>query len=462
MMAAVFSMQGFGQLTAILVALVTTIASRNSFSTALTVADCIGECQLAADRSWRLIIGFGSLPAVFALYYRLTIPETPRFTFDVALDTEKACVDIRVYLQAEEAVAEILGESHRRRGNLSQLQSQLAPVDHLDLPHASWSDFYSYFTQYRNGSALFATMISWFLLDFAFYGLALNNAIILEAIGYSTGPNVYRVLLATCLGNLILVCAGSMPGYLLTVLTIDSLGRKPIQIGGFAILTLIFCVIGFGYNSLGRASLLALYILAQVFFNFGPNSTTFVVPGECFPTRYRSTCHGLSAACGKLGATVAQVMSQPLLLKGVAAGCKGSRCTPWLAHLMQIFAATMLCGTIVSFMIPETKRQTLEVLAGEEPQRGTQRSDSSRVTKNSFLAKLSSSLHGRGNKRGKSRKKGGSGNDNRTPVELDNCGSSASASSTGRIYRRPRSNEDGDALHIISQVNALPSQGTAP
>jgi PHS family inorganic phosphate transporter-like MFS transporter len=26
------------------------------------------------------------------------------------------------------------------------------------------------------------------------------------------------------------------------------------------------------------------------------------VPGECFPTKFRSTCHGISAAAGKAGA----------------------------------------------------------------------------------------------------------------------------------------------------------------
>jgi len=50
-----------------------------------------------------------------------------------------------------------------------------------------------------------------------------------------------------------------------------------------------------------------LYCLANFFQNFGPNTTTFIVPGEVFPTRYRSTGHGISAASGKLGAIIAQV-----------------------------------------------------------------------------------------------------------------------------------------------------------
>jgi PHS family inorganic phosphate transporter-like MFS transporter len=36
--------------------------------------------------------------------------------------------------------------------------------------------------------------------------------------------------------------------------------------------------------------------------------TTFIIPGEIFPTRYRSTGHGIAAACGKLGAIVSQII----------------------------------------------------------------------------------------------------------------------------------------------------------
>ena len=52
-----------------------------------------------------------------------------------------------------------------------------------------------------------------------------------------------------------------------------------------------------------------LYCLANFFQNFGPNTTTFVIPGEVFPTRYRSTAHGISAASGKFGAIIAQILA---------------------------------------------------------------------------------------------------------------------------------------------------------
>ena len=34
--------------------------------------------------------------------------------------------------------------------------------------------------------------------------------------------------------------------------------------------------------------------------NMGPNTTTFVLPSETFPTPIRATFHGISAACGKV------------------------------------------------------------------------------------------------------------------------------------------------------------------
>ncbi len=164
---------------------------------------------------------------------------------------------------------------------------------------------------------------------------------------------------------MILVCAGAIPGYWATVATVDTIGRKPIQMAGFLILTIIFFIIGGAYDHLKEkhGGLLALYVLAQFFFNFGPNATTFIVPGECFPTRYRSTSHGISAASGKVGAIIAQCVFGPLVHKGAK---PGSGASPWLNHVMEIFGGFMFCGVLTTWLIPETKRRTLEELSGED------------------------------------------------------------------------------------------------
>ncbi|KAK0701786.1 major facilitator superfamily domain-containing protein [Lasiosphaeria miniovina] len=366
MMAAVFSMQGMGQLACAVVALMVTAAFKDSFITAAGVGNCDYACQVAADRAWRIIVAVGALPACVALYYRITIPETPRYTFDVAHDVEKADADIKAYM------------ANRSEGSVDPVRharvKQAGPS--LAIPSASWPDLYTYFSQGRNLRVLLGTTLSWFFLDLAFYGLGLNNTVVLSAIGYSHGPTLYHALYNNAVGLIILACAGSLPGYWTAVVTIDTVGRKPLQIGGFAVLTVLFCLLGFLNARLSEVPLLVLYIAAQFFFNLGPNTTTFIVPGECFPTRYRSTGHGLSAASGKIGAILAQVISTPLLANcpptAAAADSPSSdgsdrKCSPWLDRLMLIFAFFMLCGTATSLLIPETKGVTLEELAGERP-----------------------------------------------------------------------------------------------
>lgn len=86
------------------------------------------------------------------------------------------------------------------------------------------------------------------------------------------------------------------------------------------------------------------------------NSNQFwKVPGEVFPTRFRSTAHGISAAAGKVGATLAQAIFGPL--ENIGGPSK------WLNHVMEIFALFMLCGVFTTWLIPETKRKSLEELA---------------------------------------------------------------------------------------------------
>jgi PHS family inorganic phosphate transporter-like MFS transporter len=362
MMGAVFANQGFGQFAAGIMAVIVVAGFKESLSSAGSVTDCAGVCGLAVDKMWRVIIGFGAVPGCIALYFRLTIPETPRYTFDVSRDIVKGGSDIKAYLSS---TAEGKPDEIER----SQAMREQAPQ--IEIPKASLGDFRRHYGQWKYGKVLLGTAGSWFFLDVAFYGMGLNNSTILTAIGFGSDTiNVYHYYMNIAVGNIILVCAGAIPGYWVTVALCDTIGRKPIQLGGFAILTVLFCIMGFGYNVIGHGGLFACYILANFFFNFGPNSTTFIVPGECFPTRYRSTSHGLSAASGKVGAIIAQVLIGPLRTRGAT----DENPSPWLNHVLEIFALFMLCGCFTTLLIPETKRKTLEQLAGEVP--GTPEYDS--------------------------------------------------------------------------------------
>ncbi|CAG8627106.1 20021_t:CDS:2 [Dentiscutata erythropus] len=334
MMAAVFAMQGFGILSAAIISVVTLTIFREKIMHDLRYIDCV----------WRIVLGFGVVPATTALYFRLTIPETPRYTMDVMQDIERAAHDINNALLK----------------NKRDVHTQDKPTFAVETPRATWEDFKNYFSQWENGKLLIGTSISWFVLDVTFYGIGLNNAIILQAIGFTSKSHPYDALWDLSVGNIIINMLGSVPGYWLTVFLIDNWGRKRIQLTGFSVLTILFLVLGSTYNFLLSQPMvifIILFSLCQLFLNFGPNVTTFVVPGEIFPTRYRSTGHGISAAAGKFGA----ILSQAGFAQFRDIGGKDM----FVPHLIQIFALFMFFGIFSTLLIPETKNLSLEELSNE-------------------------------------------------------------------------------------------------
>jgi PHS family inorganic phosphate transporter-like MFS transporter len=100
------------------------------------------------DYMWRLLIGLGCIPGVVALYFRLTIPETPRFTMDIERNVQQAATDITNVLTT---------------GN-STIDPD-AVVQRADAPKASRKDFIAYFSKWENGKILLGTSYSWFALD---------------------------------------------------------------------------------------------------------------------------------------------------------------------------------------------------------------------------------------------------------------------------------------------------------
>ena len=99
---------------------------------------------------------------------------------------------------------------------------------------AHWAEFAAYFAEWRHLRTLLGTCVCWFLLDIAFYGINLNQNVVLQQIhfdGSSGDPWTRLFKIAT--GNLIITALGFVPGYYVTVLTVEYLGRKWIQIQGF-------------------------------------------------------------------------------------------------------------------------------------------------------------------------------------------------------------------------------------
>jgi Sugar (and other) transporter len=81
---------------------------------------------------------------------------------------------------------------------------------------------------------------------------------------------------------------------------------------GFFMDFVLFVVPCFHYNYYTEPAHIhafqTMYFLSSFFNQFGPNSVTFLVAAEVYPTPIRATAHGFSAAVGKLGALFATIL----------------------------------------------------------------------------------------------------------------------------------------------------------
>ncbi|CAD6921823.1 unnamed protein product [Tilletia controversa] len=101
-----------------------------------------------------------------------------------------------------------------------------------------------------------------------------------------------------------------LPGYYITVALVEVIGRKPIQLLGFFFNAVFLGILAGKYETLKNETgpFFVVFVFLQLFFNFGANATTFIIPAEVFPTRVRGTAHGISAASGKCGAILASLL----------------------------------------------------------------------------------------------------------------------------------------------------------
>ncbi|CAO3696417.1 unnamed protein product [Umbelopsis ramanniana] len=335
MMALIFSMQGIGNLAASIVTLIVLAC----FKTA------INDDVMNLDYVWRLCIGIGAVPAFATIYLRFTMPESPRYSLNVEHDAG--------------AAAAAKGQTAS-----DELVQQTTRVERAERNH--WAEFRAYFGQWKNAKLLFGTASCWFLLDIAFYGLGLNNSIILAAIGFSSSSSPFNTLWSNAVGQIIISGLGSVPGYYLTVFTVEKMGRRTIQLMGFAVCAVLFAVLGGAYHQLLNASMpgfIVIFTLAQLFQNWGANATTFIIPGEVFPTKVRASAHGISAASGKAGAILASFAFNVVVEIGDTAPGQHA----FLPQTLCIFAGVMALGFIITwFCIPESKGKDLEEFE-EEP-----------------------------------------------------------------------------------------------
>ena len=117
-------------------------------------------------------------------------------------------------------------------------------------------------------------------------------------------------------GPTTLILLIGLPGYFLSVLLVDRIGLKRLQITGFIVLAVLYGILAAAAKVMPPGLLFAVYGLTFFFSNFGPNSTTFCLPAQTFPKRARATYNGISAAIGKSGAVLGTAIFPVVLDQG--------------------------------------------------------------------------------------------------------------------------------------------------
>ena len=216
------------------------------------------------DGVWRLQIGLALVPAFATLYWRLTMPESKKYLQSGELSTFKASAlddsssTIASTHKGPMEKSHALEDSPDRKASV--VEANIAPPSNS----VKMQQFFVYFSEWRHLKTLIGTASTWFLVDVAFYGVNLNQSVLLADIGFSKGKTEYDTLLKNGYGNLIIAAAGYVPGYFLTIMFIEILGRRWIQIQGFLVCALMFGIIAGDYNHLGTAGKFVCFTIAQV------------------------------------------------------------------------------------------------------------------------------------------------------------------------------------------------------
>jgi MFS transporter, PHS family, inorganic phosphate transporter len=282
------------------------------------------------DIVWRILLAFGAVPGMAVFYLRRRIHETPRFAMaGGAADEAEAAMAHATEVDGAPPPA---GES-KAQSSLSATQGFLLLLQSRRM--LVW---------------LIGTAGAWALLDFCYYGNTISTPEILDLL------NPHASLLHNTLVQLAIFAIFAVPGYVVAILLLDKTRRRSIQVLGFFMMGLMFLLIGLIPSVTKTALLFALlYGISYFFTEFGPNTTTFIYPAEIFPTKVRTTGHGISAGAGKLGAFLGAFLFPDFLNSSL--GIRG-------AEIIAGFVA--LVGMLLTIAtLPEPRGKTLEQLEEE-------------------------------------------------------------------------------------------------
>ncbi|HLT83958.1 MAG TPA: MFS transporter [Phototrophicaceae bacterium] len=275
-------------------------------------AALIGYFVVPGENGWRWAFVIGMVPAFYALYVRMRLPESVRFLERKGRVAEAEAA-VRTYEEAAGVPATVS----------PAVAEEAAP------PH--WRELWA--PRFRRRTA--ALWVVWFGVNFAYYGAFIWLPSLLVAQGFS---------LVQSFGYTLTITLAQLPGYALAAFLIEKWGRRATLatfLAGSAVAAVLF-----GQATSVPAILAAGMALSA--FNLGAWGALYAVSPEIYPTALRGTGSGSAAAFGRLASIIAPLAVPWLIARG---GSPAAFIT---------FGVAFVVAMVGSLFLPELRGVALE------------------------------------------------------------------------------------------------------
>ena len=275
---------------------------------------------------WRVAFWIGAIPALFAIVYYKTIPESPRY-LESAGKTEEA--DSLVSIMEEQAGVRYKAEKGQEENKNS---AEKIRITFKDL----WSRKYI-----RSTVVLW---IIWFGVNFGYYGFVLWTPTLLVGKGFTLVKSFEFTLI---------MCLAQLPGYYSAAWLVERIGRKKLLSTYFAGTALAAWLFGHA------ASVTEVLLFGSLlyFFSLGAWGCVYAYTPEVYPTVARGSGSGWATAFGRLGA-----FSAPFVVP-VIYNTYGTQ-TGFTYVFIMLTAVFATVAVAVAILGKETMGKSLEEISG--------------------------------------------------------------------------------------------------
>ncbi|GAA1566774.1 sugar porter family MFS transporter [Kribbella karoonensis] len=288
--------------------------------------------QHARSFDWRLLLGLGAVPALFALVLRTRMPESPRWLMRQGRydDTHDALAKLDIDVSAE------------------QIERSAHEIERQEAQAGRSS---------RNWTRGVKRALIVVCVFFAFQQITGINLTfyygpkLLQPYLQSGGDKVQAAVAAVAVTALMSVV--NVVATYFAFKFVDRVGRRKLALGGYAVMSVAMLIGAAGVAFTGGLTRILLIMLGlNIFiaaFAIGVGGTGWLIQGEYFPTAVRGRAAALGAAADWI-ANFALILLVPTMLNGFGLA--------WLMVLFAVLSAVALL--FVNSFIPETKELSVE------------------------------------------------------------------------------------------------------